>query len=132
MFGKEERLCSKMLIDKLFVEGKSVSGFPVRAVFRLVPSDTMTDVAVLFGVPKRHLRHSVQRNRVKRQLREMYRASRESLKSIVAGTGQCLTIAFVFCDGHLWTTDLLSARFDKLLVKLAGMVESEINQGKKC
>ena len=73
-FNKSERLCSKILIDKLFKGGsKSFSAYPIRAVFQVMERENQTPVSILISVPKRHFKHAVDRNRVKRQLREAYR-----------------------------------------------------------
>ncbi len=117
-FNKSERLCGKTQIDRLFTEGKSVSCFPLRAVYRLCPSEEESDIVVLFSVPKRRLRKAVCRNRVKRQLRDMYRHSRESLRLSLPDSGVELHLAFVFCDVSLWPGQPLSQRFDRIVEKL--------------
>lgn len=118
-FNKSERLCGKTQIDRLFTEGKSVSCFPLRAVYRLYPSKKESDIVVLFSVPKKRLRKAVYRNRVKRQLRDMYRHSRESLRlSLPDSRGVELHLAFVFCDVSLWPGQPLSQRFDRIVEKL--------------
>ncbi|MCF0183777.1 MAG: ribonuclease P protein component [Bacteroidaceae bacterium] len=76
-FRKSERLCSRKQIDDLFGGGaQSVSAFPIRAVFK--PSDT-APTQTLMSVAKRRLRHAVDRNRAKRQMREAYRLNKEML-----------------------------------------------------
>lgn len=82
-FGKEEHIVSKLQIDRLFSKGgsRALSAFPIRVVYRLYdrPEYDPVAVQVLLSVPKRHLKHAVARNRVKRQLREAYRLQKEIL-----------------------------------------------------
>lgn len=84
---KEERLKSRKAIAQVFSEGRSLQVFPFRAVYKLIGSEPMRKAPVrcAFTVPKRHFRKAVDRNRIKRQMREVYRLNRhlltESLRS---------------------------------------------------
>ena len=81
-FRKSERIHSLKQIDELFGGGKSraLSAFPIRVVYRYVHRlPTETPFQVLISVPKRNLKHAVDRNRVKRQLREAYRLNKHLL-----------------------------------------------------
>lgn len=121
-FGKEQRLCSRALVSELFSEGKSVSSFPVRVVYHLYPLDRLAGTQVLFSVPKKRFKRAVKRNRVKRQFRDMYRHTGKSITDALCGSAG-LTVAFIFCDERLWTSDLLMQHFvraeQKLLERLA-------------
>lgn len=76
-YPKSEKLKSKHLIDLLFSEGKWVSSYPLRLVY--VPIDAQKSV---FGVSvsKRNFKHAVDRNEIKRTLREAYRTNQHLLK----------------------------------------------------
>lgn len=75
-FPKKEKLKGKMLIEQLFKEGESLSGFPLRLFFFKI--DTPTDVKIKAGVavPKKNFKSAVKRNRIKRLLRESYRLNK--------------------------------------------------------
>jgi len=72
-FNKTEKLKSKTLIDTLFKEGKSVSAFPLRLVY--MPSGQSDSILSKAGVSvsKRSFKRAVDRNRIKRLIREAYR-----------------------------------------------------------
>lgn len=90
-FPKREKLKSKKLIEKLFVEGKNVSSFPIKLIF--LKTELPTDASIQAGVtvPKKNFKSAVQRNRVKRLLREAYRLN----KSLVFNNSEG-TFAFLF------------------------------------
>lgn len=75
-FPKKEKLKGKKLIEQLFKEGESLSGFPLRLFFLKI--DTPTDVKIKAGVavPKKNFKSAVKRNRIKRLLRESYRLNK--------------------------------------------------------
>jgi len=72
-FTKEERLCSRGLIDKLFHDGSSFVLYPFRVVLLTVDHELPTGVQVILSVSKRKFKHAYMRNRIKRKMREAYR-----------------------------------------------------------
>ena len=74
-FPKNERLKSKEKIASLFSEGKSLTKYPLK-IFYLEEEGEAAFPKVAFSVPKRSFRKAVQRNRVKRLLREVYRLNK--------------------------------------------------------
>ena len=101
-FNKQERIVSKKLIEQLFSKGSSfsISAFPLRIV--VMETARVADdvpIQVLVSVSKRHFKHAVDRNRVKRQIREAYRHHKQILTDKVQQQ-QTLAIAFIWlADG---------------------------------
>ena len=94
-----ERLKSKLLTDRLFNGGGSrgMSAFPLRMVYLpMERGEHQAPASIMVSVPKRCLRHAVDRNRVKRQVREAYRTNKHLLQP---KEGQALLIAFI-CVEH--------------------------------
>jgi len=71
-FPKEERLCSKRLIESLFRDGSSFFIYPYRITYLRIDG-FQPHAQVLLSVSKRRFRHAVQRNLLKRRMREAYR-----------------------------------------------------------
>lgn len=80
-FPKSEHLCLQRETEMVFAAGrKSCVAYPVRLVWHEVSAEAGKPRArVLLSVAKRRLRHAVDRNRAKRQLREAYRLNKEIL-----------------------------------------------------
>ncbi len=76
-FPKEERLKSKRLIDELFANGKSSEAFPLAMVYREVFFEDEVPIKVGFSVSKKRIYKAVDRNKVKRRMREAYRTNKE-------------------------------------------------------
>ncbi len=75
--GKQERLKSKTLIGKLYKEGKSVKSFPLRLVYIQTEHTSKYPAQVGVSVPKRNFKKAVDRNHLKRLLRETYRKQKQ-------------------------------------------------------
>ena len=129
-FHKSERLCSKKLIEALFGGGhKSMSAYPLRAVFMTVEDAVGEDeasvasaapvpsVQVLISVSKRHFKHAVDRNRVKRQLREAYRLNKPLLLDKI-GDGSHVVVAFIWLSDEHFKSSVLHAKMRKLLLRI--------------
>ena len=75
-YPKKEKLKSKKLIDQLFAEGQSVSAFPLRLVYLQTTFDDKVIAKTGVSVSKRNFKTAVDRNRIKRLLREAYRLNK--------------------------------------------------------
>ena len=75
-YSKKDKLKSKKLIEQLFVDGKSVSAFPLRLVFMPAVFDDDVMVKTDVSVSKRNFKTAVSRNRIKRLMRESYRLNK--------------------------------------------------------
>ncbi|RIA11102.1 ribonuclease P protein component [Flavobacteriaceae bacterium MAR_2010_72] len=75
-FGKKDKLKSQKLIERLFLEGKSVSAYPLRLVYLQTNFDDGSTLKTGVSVSKRNFKSAVHRNRIKRLLRESYRLNK--------------------------------------------------------
>lgn len=75
-FRKAERLTGKTNVERLFAEGRSISEYPLRVLYRVTDQPGDAPVRLLIAVPKRKFKHAVDRNRIRRRIREAYRLNR--------------------------------------------------------
>ena len=79
-FPKEEHLCRKKLIEELFSkQGSSFGVYPLRIVWIKSEMPTTAPPQVLISVSKRTFKRAVDRNRLKRLIREAYRLNKYRL-----------------------------------------------------
>lgn len=78
-YPKNERLKSKTTIGLLFSEGKSVSKYPLRLVYRQVEANSEEQTKIGVSVSKKYFKKAVDRNYFKRVLRETYRLNKHLL-----------------------------------------------------
>ncbi len=121
---KQERLCGQRLTEQLFdrKESRSVALFPVRAVWREIERrEGEPPVRLLVSVSKRHFKRAVKRNRVKRQLREVYRLNKQVLTSVVEQRPErALAVGVVWLADALFPTAVVEAKMVGLLNRIAG------------
>lgn len=93
---KDEKLKSQKNIEQLFNEGKSVfySGFTL--VYLAQPLAAAYPAQVGFSVPKRFYKHAVDRNRIKRLMREAYRKNKWPLYEKLLTQQQQMSLLFVY------------------------------------
>ena len=121
IFKKEERIVSNLLIETLFEKGnsQSLSAYPLRAVYlRTEHRKGCAPVQLLISVPKKKFKHAVDRNRVKRQIREAYRKNKALLEGTV-DEGQMLLIAIIWLSDKHYATNEVEKRVINLLKKMA-------------
>lgn len=82
-FKKGERLKSRKLIEKLFTKGERLKSFPLQLVYLQVEHETDYQIQASFTVSKRYFKRAVDRNRIKRIIREAYRLERHSIPGLV-------------------------------------------------
>ncbi|MGN1375656.1 MAG: ribonuclease P protein component [Prevotella sp.] len=122
-FGKQEKLCAKRAIDRLFVGGnsRSVVAFPIRLVYvpvRREPDESL--LKVLITVSKKHFKHAVDRNRTKRLLREAWRRHRGNIIKTLSLKGtEGLDVALIWLDDKLWAAADVDLRMSLLAKRLS-------------
>ena len=108
-FRKQERIVSTRLIEMLFGKGdsQSLSAYPLRVVYlQTARQEKCAPIQILISVPKKRFKHAVDRNRVKRRIREAYRHHKQILDGTIAEEKQ-LIIAFIWLsDRHCPSSEI--------------------------
>ena len=123
-FKKAERINSQLVIDKLFGGGNTaMSVFPLRAIYMTEPScEATVPVRVLVSVPKKRFKHAVDRNRMKRQVREAYRLNKHELCNLAEEKGLLVSIAFICITDEPVETSKVEKSVKKILAKIADKI----------
>jgi ribonuclease P protein component len=121
-FRRKERLKSRKAIEALFTQGKSLSQFPIRAMYKIEES-AQPLVQVGVTASKRHFKKAVDRNRIKRLLREAYRLQKHSLLDSANEKGVNLHVFFMYMDKVLLPFETVKESMSRCLVQLQKAVE---------
>lgn len=119
--SKEERICSKKLINELFTGNRrSMTAFPLRVVFmKRTIVDDQPRAAMLVSVPKRYLKHAVDRNRVKRQVREAFRCNKSIITQNLTDDHEAVAMAFVWLTDEKFPSSEVENRMVRLLTRIS-------------
>jgi ribonuclease P protein component len=118
-FTKEERLCNKGLIDKLFHNGSSFLCYPFKASWLYITEPQQFPAQILFSVSKKRYKHAVDRNLIKRRMRETYRLNKQQqLYNQLGATGKQIILSVGYIGKIIEPYDLMEKKMLKLLVQL--------------
>ncbi len=113
-FPQQEKLKSRKTIDLLFLQGSSFTKSPLKVVY--IPIEDSGVNKAGFSVPKKHFKRAVDRNRLKRQMREAYRNNKHLLKS---NNGSKFALMFLYINKEKASFDSIQNAVLALINKLS-------------
>ena len=117
---KEERLKSNLSIQKLLKHGRSVSTFPLKIYWNFSPDPYQKyPVRAAISVPKRKFRRAVDRNLMKRRLREAYRLHKNILYGTLDQHQQKIQLIILLLSDEFIPYDQLEKGMREILRQLA-------------
>ncbi|MDX1913459.1 MAG: ribonuclease P protein component [Saprospiraceae bacterium] len=121
-FIRYERLKSRKAIGALFKGGKSYVAYPLRVVWSEAPPHLaeMSPAQIVIAVPKRNFKTAVQRNRLKRQIREAYRLQKAELYDKLESAGLRISLMVSYIAKEPLPFAEISAGVSKLIRKFPG------------
>lgn len=115
--NKAERLKRRKIIEQLFSEGRAVTAFPIRVQYKTVGELTVP-LQAGFSVSSRNFKRAVDRNRIKRLMREAYRLQKLPLEQALQTKEQQLALFLIYTGKELPAYALVKEKVDVVLKKL--------------
>ncbi len=129
--GKEERLKSRKQIEQLFDKGKSFAITPFRVYFlineMLNAQRTMFNVQFGVGVSAKNFKKAVDRNRIKRLIREAWRLQKNELSEKAKAVQRQLNVFFIYTGKELPDFTTVKDKVALALKKLADKIDENIS-----
>ncbi|GAA3983511.1 ribonuclease P protein component [Mucilaginibacter dorajii] len=127
-FKKEERLCNKRLIDKLFHSGSSFLCYPFKASWLYHTEPQQYPAQILFSVSKKRYKHAVDRNLIKRCMRESYRLHKQQhLYSLLQNADKTIVLSVGYIGKEIARYSLIEKKMLKMLSQLGEQLTAGSN-----
>ena len=124
-FPKTERLKSRKQIEVLFAGGKSFSVFPIRVTYQCFPSKEESGLQIGVTASKKYFKKAVERNRIKRLLREACRLQKETIQTQLRNSHQRGVVFFVYTGKTIASFDVIKTAMAKCLKRLSNIAGNE-------
>jgi len=120
-FPKSERLCSKKAIEELLELNSTLFVHPLKCYFQFSPIQNGDNSnQILFTIPKRNFKKAVDRNKIKRRLKEAFRLNKfELLNDSTLQKSRKVRILIVYIGKEIESFSLLQSSLVGLLEKIS-------------
>lgn len=119
-----EKLKSRKLIERVFKEGKSFNDFPFRVIY-LFTDDNTSFLQMGFAVSSKTFKRAVDRNRIRRLMREAYRLQKKPLQNILKQKQKSIVAFIVFTGKELPVFSDTKVKILSLLQRLEKMIDEQ-------
>jgi ribonuclease P protein component len=131
-YQKQDKLKSRKQMQNLFALGKSLSQSPLRLIYTLEnmsQGDPANEAAIVIqagvGAPTKQFKKAVQRNRVKRLLREAYRLELPAFKTQLGLQGLRLNIFILYIESNVLPQIEINTSMKLLLNQLVKRIHGQ-------
>ena len=129
-YQKKDKLKSRKQTQFLFSKGTAITMHPIRLLYTIekVEAGIFPNGLLQAGVgaPSRQFRKAVQRNRVKRLLREGYRLEKPNFTNSISLTNTRLNLFFLYVDVNVQTQQQIQTSIKLILQKLADKLKPNV------
>lgn len=125
-FKKIERLTNKKKFDLLFENGNVIKAFPVKIIYRITPPEVDTSIIQFaFTVPKRSFKKAVDRNFLKRRIKESFRLNKHKIYETLKGKELTISAIIIYVDREKNTYASIDKGVQKGIQKLIKAVTEQ-------
>ena len=128
--NKKDRLKSYSKIRELFDHGVKLKQHPVTLFYLIEEGKAVDGSSIKMGVAvgAKHFKKAVQRNLLKRRIKEAYRLQKAELQEAISLSPFNMCLFFVYADYAVADYSLISSSVKKLLDKCKEIVIQQVNK----
>jgi ribonuclease P protein component len=117
-FSKAERLCSKKIITQLFENNNSLTVYPFKILWLIEKKNEQNPVKILVSVPKKSFKSSVERNLLRRRIKEAYRINKSELLDLCLNKKINISFILLFLKKEISDFKFINSKVTILLKKM--------------
>ena len=117
-FPKKERLSGKKAIGQLFKKGNNSFIYPFKVLINYTDNSIESNLRLLITVPKRNFKKSVDRNRIKRLVREAWRLNKSEVQQKICDNAITVDVALVYASKTILTYKEIAPKIILILQRL--------------
>jgi ribonuclease P protein component len=122
-FSKSERLTHERIISRTFSEGRSVKKYPFILLFREEDLRVEHPCQVMMSVGKRRFKKAVDRNRIKRLMREAWRMNKSSFFDPITKQNKQMSIILLYVGNKMLTFEESESKIKELALRFEKEIE---------
>lgn len=117
-FPSNERIKSKLILEQVYNEGALIKAYPLKIKFLEIDALTDHTVQIVISIPKRIIKKATARNRIRRQLKEIYRLNKTQLVENYQTKNKGLALFLIYTGKESPTFGHLENKLKELISKL--------------
>jgi len=124
-FCKVERLTNKKIINSVFTKGNSAFIYPFIVKWSFIELKSEFPLQILISVPKRNFKKAVDRNKLKRYIREAYRLNKNIFSDKVVSNDKKIVFTLIYTEKEILKFKMIQEKIILVLHRL--LMEHEKN-----
>jgi len=118
-FKKQERLTGKNAIDQVFKAGFKFHHYPFKVIWTTSQNvETPYPAKILIGVSKKYHRRAMDRNRIKRRIREAYRKNKSPFYDFLTRREKQCSLVLLYISKETFTFMETEKKISEILIRL--------------
>ncbi len=117
-FTKAERLKSRLIMEEIFEKGDTLKKHPFLVKYLYCQFQDQEPLKIVVSIPKRKVKLATKRNRIRRQIKEVYRLNKADLKDELSRSEKSLALFFIYTGKENPDYSLIEEKIKLLLIQL--------------